>query len=90
MPERLHEGNLAWQLVEQTRDILNDDERHIAFVHLGVGDYPPVFRCVLNAVARERVRLPAETVESLKDWADTYDRHREFATVLARVVGGTS
>ena len=86
MPERVHEGDLAWELVEQTRDVLSDDERHIAFVHLGVGDYPPVFRCVLNAVARERMPLPAQTVASLKSWADTYDRHREFASMLARVL----
>jgi hypothetical protein len=84
-PERPHEGNLAWELVEQTRDCLNDEERHVAFIHLGVGDYPPVFHCVLNAVAREGMPLSAETIERLKVWADTYDRHREFASLLSRV-----
>ncbi len=87
--ERPHEGNLAWELVEQTRDILNEEERHIVFVHLGVGDYPPVYRCVLNAVAREGTPLPAQTVQRLKVWADAYDRHREFDTVLAQVLAGS-
>jgi hypothetical protein len=86
--ERPHEGNLAWELVDQTRDSLNDDERHVVFVHLGVGDYPPVFHCVLNAVAREGTPLSPQTVERLKRWADAYDRHREFASVLARALGG--
>jgi hypothetical protein len=85
--ERPHEANLAWELVEQTRDVLNVEERHIVFVHLGVGDYPPVFRCVLNAVAREGGTLSAQTVERLKAWADAYDRHREFASVLGQVLG---
>lgn len=87
LEERPHEGNLAWELVEQTRDILNDAERHIAFVHLGVGDYPPVFRCVLSAVAREGAALSEQTVERLEVWADTYDRHREFAALLAQTRG---
>jgi hypothetical protein len=81
------EGNLAWELVEQNRDILNEAERHIVFVHLGVGDYPPVFRCMLNAVAREGTPLTDQTVQRLKAWADAYDRHREFASVLGRVLG---
>jgi hypothetical protein len=79
-----NEGNLAWELVEQTREILNETERHVAFIHLGVGDYPPVFRCVLTAVARECTPLSAQTVERLKAWADVYDRHREFAALLDR------
>jgi hypothetical protein len=87
--ERPHEGNLAWELVEQTGDILNEDERHIVFVHLGVGDYPPVFHCVLNAVAREGIEFSAQTVARLKAWADAYDRHREFATMLTQVLGGS-
>jgi hypothetical protein len=83
--ERPHEGNLAWELVEQARDCLDEEERHVAFVHLGVGDYPPVYRCVLNAVARERMPLAAHTIGRLKAWADAYDMHREFAAVLAQL-----
>lgn len=86
--DRPHEGNLAWELVEETRDSLNDEERHVVFVHLGVGDYPPVFRCVLNAVARERTPLSPQTVERLKSWVDAYDRHRELAAIVARALGG--
>lgn len=88
--ERPNEGNLAWELVEQARDILDEGERHIAFIHLGVGDYPPVFRCVLNAMARAGTPLSEQTVDRLKVWADTYDRHREFASLLARALGGST
>ena len=88
--ERPHEGNLAWELVEQARDCLDDEERHVAFVHLGVGDYPPVYRCVLKAVARERMPLSAQMIERLKAWADVYDRHREFSVVLAQLLGGAT
>ena len=87
---RPHEGNLAWELVEQVRDSLNEDERHVVFIHLGVGDYPPVFHCLLTAIARERLPLSPQTVEHIMAWADAYDRHREFSTLLNRALGGSA
>ena len=56
-------------------------------VHLGVGDYPPVFRSILEVVARERITLPPETVNLLRRWLDDYHRHQEFETTLVRAIG---
>jgi hypothetical protein len=88
--DRPREGALAWELVDHVRDELTEEERHTAFIHLGVGDYPQVFRCALEAVARERVSLPEHMVTLLHGWIDDYDRHRDFAAVLSRAVGDPS
>lgn len=85
--ESPREDSLAWDLVDHVRDHLNDEERHSVFVDLGVGDYPPAIRTVLEAVARERVSLPGRLVALLRAWMMAYDRHREFSAVLARAVG---
>lgn len=85
--DRPREGELAWDLVELVRDRLTNEERHTAFVHLGVGDYPPVFRCVLEVVARERYSLPQHLVTLLHEWLEVYDRHREFEPMLVRAIG---
>lgn len=81
----LHEGDLAWDLVDQHRDCLTPEERDRAFVHLGIGEFPPVIRSVLNALVRERKTLSANSVTDVQAWIDNYDRTREFATLLAVV-----
>jgi len=85
--ERPRESTLAWDLIDHVREHLADEERNTAFVALGIGDYPPVFRCVLEVVARERISLPEEMVGQLRGWLDDYDRHRDFGTILARALG---
>lgn len=79
------ESDLAWDLVEQNRDSLTDDERQSAFVHLGVGDYPQVLQCVLRAVAREQVALPTQTRARLQAWIALYDMGIEYRSLLSQV-----
>ncbi|MGK2882297.1 MAG: hypothetical protein ACSLE6_16345 [Mycobacterium sp.] len=86
---RQPESELAWDLVDENRDILNDHERHTVFVHLGVGDYQDVVRCVLGAMAREQTAMPAPTVSRLRTWIDLYDMGSEFGALLARIVDGS-
>ena len=81
------EGELAWHVVEQNRDHLSLEERHSVFVHLGVGDYPPVIHSVLSALARQQRTLDAQTVARLEAWIDSHDRDLEFGPLLAQVVG---
>lgn len=85
--DRPRESALAWDLVDLVGEHLADEERHTSFIALGVGDYPPVFRCVLEVVAREGISLPEEMVGQLRGWLEDYDRHRDFGTILARALG---
>ena len=88
--ERPRESTLAWDLIDHVREHLADEERNTAFIALGIGDYPPVFLCVLEVVAREGIPLPEEMVRQLRGWLDDYDRHRDFGTILARALGEPS
>ncbi|MCV7420356.1 hypothetical protein H7K45_07375 [Mycobacterium yunnanensis] len=85
--DRPRESTLAWELVEHVLDHLTAEERNTAFVDLGVGDYSPVFRCVLEVVSREQISLPEDMVEMLRGWLEDYDRHRDFGAILERAVG---
>lgn len=88
--DRPRESTLAWDLIDHVREHLADEERNTAFVALGVEDYPPVFRCVLEVVVRERISLPEEMVGQLRGWLEDYDRHRDFGAILARALGEPS
>ncbi|MEU0494091.1 hypothetical protein [Mycobacterium sp. NPDC006124] len=85
--DRPRESTLAWDLVDHVHAHLTAEERTTAFVDLGVGDYSPVFRRVLEVVARERIALPGDMVEMLRGWLEDYDRHRDFGAILERAVG---
>lgn len=87
VPGSPREDSLAWDLVDHVGDRLSDEERHSVFVDLGVGDYPPAIRVVLEAVARERISLSDQLIALLHAWMVAYDRHREFSAVIARAVG---
>lgn len=73
--EDLAEIDLAWQLVEQYRDILESAERHIVFVHLGIEDYEPVIVCILMALARQGGTLPDWRARQLRSWIARHHRH---------------
>lgn len=77
-----HEGDLAWDLVDNHRDDLTPAERDMAFVNLGVGDYTTVIRDVLSAVLRAQRPLSAETKAKVKAWIDCYAQHAELRPVL--------
>ncbi|KAA0090895.1 hypothetical protein CIW49_31380 [Mycolicibacterium sp. P1-18] len=85
--DRPRESTLAWDLVDHVHAHLTEAERHTAFIHLGVGDYSPVFQCVLEVVVREGISLPAEMIGMLRGWIEDYDLHRDFGAILARAVG---
>jgi len=86
--DRPRESTLAWDLVDHVHAHLTPEERNTAFVDLGVGDYSPVFRCVLEVISRDRISLPEDMVEMLRGWLEEYDRHRDFGAILERAVGG--
>lgn len=88
--DRPRESTLAWDLIDHVREHLTDEERDASFVALGVGDYLPVFRCVLEVVAREHISLPEEMVGQLRGWLEDYDRHHDFGAILARALGEPS
>ncbi len=80
----VREDDLAWNLVEQYRDLMTTEERTAVFVSLGGGDYPAVIRSVLNAVATQKKTLSAGTVVDVRAWIDCYDNGVEFGGLLSR------
>ncbi|HYJ54050.1 MAG TPA: hypothetical protein VEX40_00695, partial [Mycobacterium sp.] len=79
------EDDLAWELVEQYRDLMTAEERTAVFVSLGVGDYPAAIRSVLNAVASQKKTLSSRTVADVQAWIDCYDNGLEIGVLLSRI-----
>lgn len=82
-----HEGDLAWDLVDHTRQHLTDEESIAVFVDLGVGDYLSAIDCILAVLARENQTLPIEFIARLDAWVESADRKAEYGDLLARIVG---
>jgi hypothetical protein len=76
------EGDLAWGLVEQYRDLLTTEECCAVFVDLGVGDYPVTIRGVLSAVGAQRRTLTQRAAADVRAWIDCYQMEAEFGDVL--------
>ncbi|WP_197378489.1 hypothetical protein [Mycolicibacterium mengxianglii] len=87
MKRRPNESDLAWNLVDDHRDVLTQAERDMAFVNLGVGEFTTVIRDVLGAVQRARQPLSAETTANVEAWIDCYAQHAEFRALLDGVSG---
>ncbi len=81
----VREDDLAWNLVEQYRDLMTTEERTAVFVSLGVGDYPVVIRSVLDAVATQKKALSPGTVADVQAWIDCYDNGLDFGVLLSRI-----
>ena len=84
------EDDLAWELVEQYRDLLTAEERTAIFLSLGVGDYPSAIRGVLNAVATQKKVLTERAAAGVQAWIDCYDSGLEFAVLLSRIGRATA
>lgn len=78
------EDDLAWQLVEDYRDSLPANERAIAFVNLGVGDYSAVIRSVLRSLAAQRKTLTDASAAEVRAWIDCYHTDIEFGVLLSQ------
>jgi hypothetical protein len=81
------EDDLAWNLVEQYRDLMTAEERTVVFVSLGVGDYPAAIRSVLSAIATQKKTLSSRTVADVQAWIDCYETDAEFGVLLSRAAG---
>jgi len=78
------EDDLAWELVEQYRDLMTAEERTAVFVSLGVGDYPAAIRSVLSAIATQGKALTARAAADIQAWIDCYETDAEFGMLLSR------
>ena len=81
------EDELAWELVEQYRDLLTSEERTAVFVSLGIGDYPAAIRRVLNAIAMQQKALTEQAAADVQAWIDCYETGAEFGVLLSRAAG---
>lgn len=81
------EGDLAWELVEQYRDLMTAEERTAVFVSLGVGDYPAAIRRVLGAIATQGKALTERAAADVQAWIDCYETDAEFRILLSRAAG---
>lgn len=78
------EDDLAWELVDSYRECLTVEERAIAFVNLGVGEYEAVIRSVLHALSARRKTLTPTSAAKVRAWIDCYDTHAEFDMLLTQ------
>lgn len=85
----IHESELAWDLVEFNANRFEDDERSMAFVHLGAGDFLLALLLVLKFVVRKQIKLPADFNVRLQVWAETYDISRAERDLLVQAIGGS-
>jgi threonine dehydratase len=81
------EGDLAWELVEQYRDLLTAEDRTAVFVNLGVGEFPAAIRGILSAIATQRKALTERAAADVQAWIDCYKTDAEFGMLLSRAVG---
>ena len=81
------EDDLAWELVEQYRDLMTAEERTAVFVSLGVGDYPAAIRSVLSAIATQDKALTERAAADVQAWIDCYETDAEFGMLLSRAAG---
>jgi len=81
------EDDLAWELVEQYRDLMTAEERTAVFVSLGVGDYPAAIRSVLSAIATQGKALTERAAADVQAWIDCYETDAEFGMLLSRAAG---
>ena len=84
------EDNLAWELVDHYRDLLTADQRTLAFVELGVGEYTTVIRHVLTAIVTQGRTLGEGIAADVLTWIELYDRHAEFSSLASHAMGATA
>jgi hypothetical protein len=80
----VHDINLAWDLADALRDILEPGEHIGAYVALGGGDTYTAIRQLASAAVRAGLALPADMTTALFDWWSAQDvGDSELATVIA-------
>jgi hypothetical protein len=80
----VHDINLAWDLADALRDILEPGERIGAYVALDGGDTYTAIRQLTSAAVRARIPLPADMTTALFDWWSAQDGgDSELGTVVA-------
>ncbi len=77
-------SDIAWDLVEHCRTVLDPAELNTAFTYLGVGDYSDAMVVALRSLGRQAgPPLPAELVDRLVHVQQTYHVDRDFAELFA-------
>jgi hypothetical protein len=74
---RIHEGDLAWDIVERHRSSLDIGELNKVFLKLGTGDYAPVIDMLLTAIVRNHDSLSPDLIPRIDLWVDVYDGHEQ-------------
>lgn len=72
-PDNRNAGQLAWRLAGELSPILAEADKTSVYVELGAGEIWSVIHRMLAIAVRERLSLPADLIDELTAWLDTYD-----------------
>jgi hypothetical protein len=77
----VHEGDLAWALIDAAKPHLTVAERNYVFVTVGAGDTFSVILAIIRIVAAKRIALRRHLVQQCATWLDAYNVDNEYEHV---------
>jgi hypothetical protein len=77
----VHEGDLAWALIDAAKPHLTIAERNYVFVTVGAGDTFPAILTLIKIVAAKQIPLRWHLVQQCATWLDAYNVHNEYEHV---------
>jgi hypothetical protein len=77
----VHEGELAWALIDAAKPHLTIAERNYVFASVGAGDTFPAILTLIKIVAAKRIPLRRQLVQQCATWLDAYNVDNEYEHV---------
>jgi hypothetical protein len=77
----VHEGDLAWALIDAAKLHLTIAERNDVFVTVGAGDTFPAILTLIEIVAAKRIPLRRHLVQQCATWLDAHNVYNEYEHV---------
>jgi hypothetical protein len=74
-------GQLAWELWDVARQLLNPQERDAVAIHLATREFFYAIRVLLRVVVRADVTVPKDLGARLACWSQTYVGHPDHAVI---------
>jgi len=79
----VHEADLAWKLIEDSRSRLDVAALNKTFVTVGTGDYEGVIDILMNVAASSGGPVSDELMSQLAVWVEGFRGHERYANRLS-------
>jgi hypothetical protein len=76
--KRVHDADLAWDLIEQCRSRLDVKELNKTFVTVGTGDYERVIETMMNLAVHKGSPVSEELTSELARWVEKFHDHEHY------------